>query len=186
MNTLPFHRPKRALRPAVVALATALLGAWPGPAAAGSPPRPASDEFGWAVIDARHTSTMSSTDRDDWDEIQRLVEAGKDPMFWFRFDDRSWVVRDRSIVARAEEITAPVRELGRRKSELARRKLELRDQMSGSGARRSEWKAEKLELSRRKSELGLEKARRSREIEPELRRLAENALRDGRAERLSN
>jgi bla regulator protein BlaR1 len=138
-------------------------------------------EFGWSLFDPSNGSSTCNTNGDDWQDIQRALRDEKDEVFWFRLDDRRYVIRDRALVARASEIVAPMQELGKRQGELGARQGALGAKQGALGARQGQLGARQAAMSARLAraallagddEDGLSRRER-REIEDAMRELGE-------------
>lgn len=132
--------------------------------------------FSWGLIDPRTGSTIS--DGEGWGEVNGALHEEQGPVFWFRVDDRNFVVRDPEMVARATGLSEPVRELGRRQGQLGARQAELGDQQARLGERQARLGERQERLSEASARLSLGVSgndRREGELE---RRKLEAAMRD--------
>jgi hypothetical protein len=73
------------------------------------------DSFQWAIVEPGAHESMSASDRDSWNTVSRVQDEAKrlgQPLFWFRMNGRSYLVRDRELTERATRIVAPMQEIG--------------------------------------------------------------------------
>ena len=68
--------------------------------------------FSFAIVGPGERTFSEMSDFDDRDDLEGLINDSRDELFWFRLDDRHYVVRDRKWIDRADEITRPIREIG--------------------------------------------------------------------------
>jgi hypothetical protein len=139
------------------------------------------DNFSWAVFDPSTGTSTCNTNGDDWGAISRSLRNEKDTVFWFKLEDRSYLVRDRALVARVTEIVAPMQELGKRQGELGARQGALGARQGALGAKQGVLGARQAAMSARLAraaqvagddEDGLSRRER-REIEDAIRDLGE-------------
>ena len=106
---------------------------------------------GYAVLDEDGYSTFGGG---YWsaDRARELRRSPGEPLFLFRRDGQTWVVRDPELVARALDATRPMRELGERQGLLGGEQGEL-------GGRQGELGGEQGKLGARQGEIGGEMGR---------------------------
>lgn len=123
------------------------------------------DDFEYAVVDrhdGQRNSTFSSSTR-DWEEINRLLEREKGPVFWFALDGRSHLVRDAATVAEAKRIVQPMHELGKRQGKLGARQGKLGARQGRLGGEQGRLGARQAVLGARLASLALRSTRDGRE-----------------------
>lgn len=104
------HSLVRRLLPAVLGAALLLPAALP--AAASSYAFGTDADFEYALIEGGTDGDRTISSSGSWEEIQRIGEKYKGPLFWFARDGRVYVVRDAALLAEARRILRPVQELG--------------------------------------------------------------------------
>ena len=123
------------------------------------------DGEGYAVLDGDAYSTFGGG---YWsaDRARELRRSPGEPLFLFRRDGDTYVVRDPDLVARALDASRPMRELGERQGrlggeqgELGGRQGELGGEQGGLGARQGELGTEMGRLGGRLGSLVAEKVR---------------------------
>ena len=127
-------------------------------------------EFGWALVS--NGSTMASS-LDEWNRLDERIANGERVLF-ARLGEDEYLIRDRSTLDRVDQLVEPIRRLGEKAREIAATRTAPRADKLG----RREWKERLRPLKEERHEL-------MRRVSVDIERLARDAVRRGRAQRLN-
>lgn len=109
--------------------------------------------FAYGLVTGGKSQFSGSVEESDWTTVQRLQEREHGRIFWFRIDDRNYVVRDRDAIQQIVEMMAPLDELGDRQSKLGDQQSRLGDRQSELGDRQSALGDRESDLADRENDL---------------------------------
>lgn len=109
--------------------------------------------FSYGIVQGGRSYFSGSVEDGDWLTVKRLQEHERGKIFWFRIDDRNYVVRDADAIAKVEDVMAPLDELGNRQSKLGDQQSRLGDRQSELGDRQSEIGDRMSDLADRENDL---------------------------------
>ena len=70
-----------------------------------------SDDFSYGLLQPGKHTVSGNTNGRSWKVVQHLLETEAREVFWFRIEDRDYVVRDRATIDRVRERLAPMASL---------------------------------------------------------------------------
>jgi len=134
----------------------------PAPAALPKPPTPPVSGTSWVWSDdgeeyglvLEGSRTILHGDTEDADHM-RALQAGDEPLLWFRRDGVEYVVRDHKMVEAARRIVMPQMKLAQQQGELGGQQGKLGGQQGELGARQGALGAQQAELASRQAALAV-------------------------------
>ena len=148
------------------------------------------DKTSWALVQPGSRVTMSGNTED----VQRVQARFKAPFFWFRQGGKEYVVTDKGVIDRIVELSRPQEDLGRQQGKLGEQQSRLGREQSRLGRmqardpgnpdvsrQQAQIGREQSRIGRLQSDLGRKQAELAEKMDEEVAAIAEQALRDGRA-----
>jgi hypothetical protein len=96
-----------------------------------------SDDFNYGLIDPRMHSVSGTTNDHTWKIVRRLRDHEDREVFWFRLDDRDYVVRDRATIDRVRKRLGPIEELGSRQGRIGAEQARIGGKQTVLGGRQA-------------------------------------------------
>jgi len=137
--------------------------------------------FGYALLDPRNESQVSSTDR-SWRSLDELGRRYDRPVFWFSLEDGDYVVSDPRWVAEAEAFVAPVVRLGAGQGALVQARSTLAGAHFCMGHDTRQIDRRQHELEREQQRLDRRALQVAARASERLEKLAREAIAAGKAE----